>query len=83
MAALAPKAGPAAEPKLAEAPSPPAAEGPVHPTEADDVAKAVLKAVARNRREVHVPGYYRLATLAQALTPGIVARVGGRIKKPA
>lgn len=51
--------------------------------EADDVAKAVLKAIARNRREVHVPGYYRLATLAQALTPGIVARAGGRIKKPA
>jgi short-subunit dehydrogenase len=51
--------------------------------EPDDVAKAVLKAIDRNRHEVHVPGYYRLATLAQALTPGIVAKVGGRIKKPA
>ena len=38
--------------------------------EADDVAEAIVKAVERNRREVHVPHYYRLATLAQAALPG-------------
>lgn len=51
--------------------------------EPEDVAKAIVKAVERDRREVHVPHYYRVATLAQAVVPGIVARLGGRIKKPA
>ena len=51
--------------------------------EADDVARAIVKAVERNRREVYVPRYYRVATLAQAIVPSIVARVGGRMKKPA
>ena len=51
--------------------------------EAEDVANAVLRAVERNQREVHVPRYYRVATLAQAITPSIVARLGSRIKKPA
>jgi uncharacterized protein len=51
--------------------------------EADDVAVAILKAVDRNRREVHVPGYYRLATLAQAAVPGLVARIGRSMNKPA
>lgn len=51
--------------------------------EPDDVAKAVLRAIDRNRRELHVPAYYRVGTVAQALTPGIVARAGGRIHKPA
>ncbi len=43
--------------------------------EADDVAEAIVNAVERNRREVHVPHYYRLATLAQP-RPGLVARIG-------
>jgi short-subunit dehydrogenase len=51
--------------------------------EPDAVAKAVLLAVERDRREVHVPRYYRVATLAQAITPGIVARFGRSMKKPA
>ena len=51
--------------------------------EADEVAEAILKAVDRNRREVHVPGYYRLATLAQAVVPGLVARIGRSMNKPA
>ena len=51
--------------------------------EADDVAEAIVKAVERNRREVHVPHYYRLATLAQAAVPGLVARVGRGMNKPA
>lgn len=48
-----------------------------------DVARAVLRAVEHDQREVHVPRYYRVATLAQAITPGIVARLASRIKKPA
>jgi short-subunit dehydrogenase len=57
----------------------------VHPfvIEADDVAKAIVKAVERNRREVHVPHYYRVATLAQAAVPGLVARIGRGLDKPA
>ena len=51
--------------------------------EADDVAEAILEAVDRNRREVHVPRYYRLATLAQAAVPGLVARIGRSMNKPA
>jgi len=51
--------------------------------EADDVAKAVVLAVERNRREVHVPRYYRVATLAQAITPGIISRIGRSMEKPA
>ena len=53
--------------------------------EPEDVAKAVLRAIDRNKREVYVPRYYRLATLAQALFPGSVARTAasGRMKKPA
>jgi len=58
---------------------------PVHPfvLEADDVAEAIVKAIERNRREVHVPRYYRLATLAQAAVPGLVARIGRGMNKPA
>jgi short-subunit dehydrogenase len=51
--------------------------------EADDIAEAILKSVERNRREVHVPRYYRLATLAQAAVPGLVARIGRSMNKPA
>ena len=51
--------------------------------EAEAVAEAIVKAVERNRREVHVPGYYRAATLAQALVPGLVARLGRGLNKPA
>jgi short-subunit dehydrogenase len=59
----------------------------VHPliAEPEDVAKAVLHALDRNRREVYVPWYYRFATVAQALFPGSVAHTAasGRLKKPA
>lgn len=51
--------------------------------EANDVARAVLRAVEHDQREVHVPRYYRVATLAQAITPSIVARLGSKIRKPA
>jgi uncharacterized protein len=59
----------------------------MHPViaEPEDVARAVLRAIDRNKREIYVPRYYRLATLAQALFPGSVARTAasGRLKKPA
>jgi uncharacterized protein len=51
----------------------------------EDVARALLRAVDRNRPEVTVPRYYRLGTLAQWLLPGLVARAGrsSRMRKPA
>jgi uncharacterized protein len=53
--------------------------------EPEEVAEAVLRAVERNRQEVYVPRYYRLAMLSQALFPGAVARTAasGRMRKPA
>ena len=59
----------------------------MHPAVAkpEDVAKAVLRAIDRNKHEVYVPRYYRVGTLAQAFVPGIIARVArsDRLKKPA
>jgi short-subunit dehydrogenase len=51
----------------------------------EDVARAVVRAVERNRAEVTVPRYYRLGTIAQWLLPGLVARAGrsSRIRRPA
>ena len=51
----------------------------------EDVARAVLRAIDRNRSEVTVPRYYRVGTLAQWLFPGLVGRVGrsGRRNRPA
>jgi short-subunit dehydrogenase len=53
--------------------------------EPEDVAKAVLRTIDENKREIYVPWYYRFAMLAQALFPGSVARTAesGRLKKPA
>ncbi|HEY7018002.1 MAG TPA: SDR family NAD(P)-dependent oxidoreductase [Gaiellaceae bacterium] len=47
------------------------------------VAERVLAAVERDRKEVFVPRWYRIAPLAQALAPGLVARVAGRGIRPA
>ena len=47
------------------------------------VAERLLDAVEQNRREVFVPRWYRIAPLAQALVPGIVARVAARGIRPA
>lgn len=51
----------------------------------EKVAKAIVRAVERNRLEVVVPRYYRAAIVAQALFPGLVARVGSseRMRRPA
>ena len=44
--------------------------------EAEDVAKAVVKAVEKGKREVTVPWFpYRLATIGQALVPGVFSRL--------
>jgi len=42
----------------------------------EDVARHVLKAIDRDRGETFVPGWYRAAAIAQAVVPGLVARVG-------
>jgi short-subunit dehydrogenase len=47
------------------------------------VAERVLAALDRDRREVFVPRWYRIAPLAQALAPGLVARVASRGIRPA
>jgi NAD(P)-dependent dehydrogenase (short-subunit alcohol dehydrogenase family) len=47
------------------------------------VAERVLAAVERDRREVFVPRWYRVAPLAQALAPRLVARLAARGVRPA
>jgi short-subunit dehydrogenase len=44
----------------------------------DDVARAILHAVARNRREVFVPRAFRLAAAAQGIAPATMTRVAAR-----
>jgi uncharacterized protein len=47
--------------------------------EADDVARSVVSAVEKNKREVTVPWFpYRFVTIAQALCPGLVAGMAAR-----
>jgi short-subunit dehydrogenase len=46
--------------------------------EPDAVARAVLHALDRDQREVFVPRVFRLASIAQALVPGLVGRVSSR-----
>jgi uncharacterized protein len=47
--------------------------------EADDVAKAVVRAVEKNKGEVTVPWFpYRPVSIAQTLLPGLVARIAAR-----
>ncbi len=46
--------------------------------EPDDVAKHVLKVLERDKRETFVPSWYRAAAVAQALAPGLVARIASR-----
>jgi hypothetical protein len=43
-----------------------------------EVAEHIVRAVERGRRETFVPWWYRVAPLAQALVPGVVARVQAR-----
>jgi len=47
--------------------------------DAEPVAKAIVKAVERNKREVTIPWFpYRLGSVAQALAPGVLARIVSR-----
>jgi short-subunit dehydrogenase len=46
--------------------------GPEH------IAKHVLNVLRRDRRETFVPAWYRVAAVAQALAPGLVARMASR-----
>ena len=46
--------------------------GPEH------VARHVLNVIDRDRRETFVPRWYRVAAIAQAVVPGLVARISGR-----
>ena len=47
----------------------------------DAVARHVLRSLERGGGESFVPGWYRLAALAQAVAPGLVARLGGRSRR--
>jgi short-subunit dehydrogenase len=44
----------------------------------DRVADHVAEAIDKGRRETYVPGWYRLATLAGSLAPGVIVRRGAR-----
>jgi short-subunit dehydrogenase len=44
----------------------------------DDVARHVMRVLERDRRETFVPGWYRIAALAQALAPSLLARALAR-----
>ena len=44
----------------------------------EQVARHVMKTIERDRRETFVPRWYRIATLAQGLVPGLVARMSAR-----
>jgi uncharacterized protein len=46
------------------------------------VAERILQAVERDRKELFVPRWYRIAPLAQALAPGLVSRLGSRGNRP-
>jgi short-subunit dehydrogenase len=51
--------------------------------EPSEVAEKIVAAVEEDRAEVFVPRYYRVATLAQAFAPGLVARAAKRGIRPA
>jgi short-subunit dehydrogenase len=44
----------------------------------EDVARHVMRVLERDRRETFVPGWYRIAAVAQALAPSLVARALAR-----
>jgi short-subunit dehydrogenase len=50
--------------------------------EPEQVAEHVLKTIERDKRETFVPRWYRVAALAQAVVPGIVARISGSGYRP-
>ena len=44
----------------------------------EHVARQVLRVIERDKRETFVPHWYRLAAIAQALAPGVLARLASR-----
>jgi len=48
------------------------------PSELGGAGLTLPEAIERNRRETFVPRWYRLAAVAQALAPGLVARMSAR-----
>jgi len=47
----------------------------------DRVARRVLRVLDRDRRETFVPGWYRMAAVAQAIAPGLMTRVLARSRE--
>jgi short-subunit dehydrogenase len=50
-------------------------------SDADRVARAVLRALDRNRREVYVPAWYRPVPVVQALAPGLLTRLFSAVQR--
>ena len=48
-----------------------------------EVAERIVAAIERDRPEIFVPRYYRVATLVQAFAPGLVGRAAKRGVRPA
>jgi short-subunit dehydrogenase len=46
--------------------------------EPEHIAKHVLDAIERDKRETFVPAWYRVAAIAQAVAPGLLARIASR-----
>lgn len=46
--------------------------------QADDVARAIVKALEHDRRELFIPSLFRLAAAAQGIAPGSLSRLAAR-----
>ena len=46
--------------------------------EPEDIAQHVVKVIERDKRETFVPRWYRIPAIAQALAPGLMARLATR-----
>ena len=44
----------------------------------EHIARRVVRVIERDKRETFVPHWYRLAAIAQALVPGVLARLASR-----
>ena len=49
--------------------------------QADDVARAVLRAIEHDRRETFIPWPFRIAAAAQGLAPGTLSRAAARYRR--
>jgi short-subunit dehydrogenase len=48
--------------------------------EPEEVASAILRALERDRKEIVVPSYLRLASLLQSVAPGTLTRLAARLR---